>query len=99
VTSSEALREVYGPNAAKKIAREFGVAIVTAKVWLAGRFPLARHEELARHIRAELARQETRRAEIRRQWAGGNVETNRAVDGVRTGVASRKADRLGRKVT
>jgi hypothetical protein len=37
-----ALRLVYGPNAAKKIARKFGIAVVTAKFWLSGRTPAVR---------------------------------------------------------
>lgn len=74
------LREVYGPNAAKKIARRFGVAIVTAKVWLAGRFPENRTQELASIVREELDRIDARNKEIRMQLGltngGWNMETS-----------------------
>lgn len=66
VTEAAILRDVYGPNASKKIARRFGVAVVTAKVWLAGRFPEARTLELAAAVREELDRIDARNAEIRR---------------------------------
>jgi hypothetical protein len=52
------LRLVYGPNAAKKIARRFGIAVVTAKLWLAGRAPSAREREIARALIAECDRLE-----------------------------------------
>lgn len=65
------LRDIYGPNAAKKIARQFGVAVITAKVWLAGRFPEHRTQELARAVEAELARIEARNTEIRNQLGIG----------------------------
>lgn len=100
------LRTVYGPNAAKKIGREWGVAVVTAKLWLAGRFPLVRRDELARRIVAELDRQDVTRAEIRRRWAGDASAETSAVDsdrvGVRLGrpsVGGPQAEPLGRKVS
>ena len=66
-TPADALRIAYGPHAAKKIAREFNVALNTAKCWLAGRFPEARREELVQRIIAELDRQDIERDAIRRQ--------------------------------
>ena len=100
ITEAASLRLVYSPNAAKKIAREFGVAVATAKVWLAGRFPVARRDELAQRINAELDRQEAKRVEIRRQWAlGGGGEKDRALDSGRPHLARPQADRLGRKVS
>lgn len=81
ISEATALREVYGPNAAKKIARDFGVAVITAKLWLSGRFPMARREDLAAKIRTELNRRDALSAEIRRQWCdGGDGEEDRAVD-------------------
>lgn len=65
------LRDVYGPNAAKKISRRFGVAIITAKVWLAGRFPETRTQELAIVVREELDRIDARNKEIRRSLGIG----------------------------
>jgi hypothetical protein len=93
------LRAVYEPHAAKKIAREFGVAVVTAKIWLSGRFPIARQEELRRRIVAELDRQDLIRAEIRRRWSGETSEANSAVGRGRAGLARAKADRLGGAMT
>lgn len=58
------LRAVYGPNAAKKIARRFGIAVVTAKLWLAGRTPTAREVEIARAIKEECARVKAMIAQI-----------------------------------
>lgn len=66
------LRDVYGPNAAKKIARRFGVAVVTAKVWLAGRFPETRTRELAAVVAAELDRIDERNKQIRERLGIGN---------------------------
>ena len=99
MTEAASLRLVYSPNAAKKIAREFGVSVATAKVWLAGRFPVARRDDLAQRINAELDRTEAMRAEIRRQWAGGGGEKDRALDSGRPHLAGPQADRLGRKVS
>lgn len=70
VTAATDLRFVYGPNAAKKIARRFGVAVVTAKLWLAGRTPAAREQEIARTLLAECSRLETIIADTRRRWEG-----------------------------
>ncbi|MGE5151192.1 MAG: hypothetical protein ACM3II_13810 [Rhodospirillaceae bacterium] len=96
ITEAAALREVYGPHAAKKIARDFGVAIVTAKLWLAGRFPMARRDELAQRIRAELDRRDAISAEIRRRWAtGGAVETDGVVARGRAVVDRAQADGMG----
>jgi hypothetical protein len=85
-SAAQALRVVYGQGAAKKIARDFGVAVVTAKLWLAGKrkFPMARREDLARRIIAELDRQDQQRAEIRRQWGSyaGSYETNGSMGSV-----------------
>lgn len=99
ISEAAALREVYGPNAAKKIAREFRVAVVTAKVWLSGRFPMTRRDELAERIRARLDRRDELSAEIRQIWAsGGAGETIRAVDSGQARVDRTPPDRLGRKV-
>lgn len=69
VTSqAAALRLVYGPNAAKKIARKFGIAVVTAKVWLSGRTPVARQHEIARALLDECVRLEALAAETRQRW-------------------------------
>lgn len=61
-------RLVYGPCAAKKIARQFGIAVVTAKLWLSGRAPTSREKEIARVMLAECDRLETRIADTRRRW-------------------------------
>lgn len=37
------LKQAFGPNAAKLIAAEFGVAVDTAKGWLAGHMPANKH--------------------------------------------------------
>jgi hypothetical protein len=72
MNEAAALRFVYEPNAAKHIARDFGVSVAAAKLWLAGRFPLARRQELAARIQARLDERDALAAEIRRQWAGGS---------------------------
>lgn len=72
--ASVILRDVYGPNAAKKIARKFGVAVITAKVWLAGRFPESRTQELAAAVREELNRLDARNKQIREQLGIGDAE-------------------------
>lgn len=88
VTASAAmLRDVYGPNAAKKIARRFGVAVITAKVWLAGRFPEHRTRELALAVRDELDRIDRRNAEIRRQLE--QAESDRGIGEARDEAAGR----------
>lgn len=90
------LRFIYGPNAAKKIARDWGVAVVTAKLWLSGKFPMARREELAAHIRERLDERDGLSAAIRRQWTGGSGEENGSVDR-RHAVAHRdETDAVGR---
>ena len=100
VTSeSEALRFVYEPNAAKKIARDWGVAIVTAKLWLSGRFPVARREELAARITARLEERDAKSAAIRRQWAGGKVsEESGAVVRRRSVATGDETNTVGGKV-
>lgn len=65
--AAEILRDVFGANAAKKIAKRFDVAIITAKVWLAGRFPQTRLNELAAAVKEELETIERRHEEIRKQ--------------------------------
>jgi hypothetical protein len=65
--TAAALRLVYGPNAAKKIARQFGIAVVTAKLWLSGRTPAARHYEIARELIEEAIRAEHLIVETRRR--------------------------------
>lgn len=97
-TAAADLREAYGQNAAKKIARDFGVAVVTAKVWLAGRFPMARREELAHRIAAKLDERDARSAEIRRRWSGGDGEEDRAVDRGHAVAHRAQTDGLGGEV-
>lgn len=101
------LRDVYGTNAAKKIARRFNVAVITAKVWLAGRFPEARTEELARAVGEELSRLEARHQQIRTQLGisngtVGDVEASGEAGGFAAGgsaAAPGKADAgMGRDV-
>lgn len=82
------LRDVYGPHAAKKIARRFGVALITAKVWLAGRFPEHRTQELAAAVREELDRIDARNQEIRQRLGIGKTFEPRAEA---RGRASRRA--------
>jgi hypothetical protein len=75
VTAAAAiLRDVFGPHAAKKIARQFDVSIPAAKVWLAGRFPEHRTQQLIDAVRAEITRTNERNLEILRQLerSGGN---------------------------
>jgi hypothetical protein len=84
------LRDVYGPNAAKKVARDFGVSIPAAKLWLAGRFPQARTLELKSAVDAELARIEQRNTEIRKQLGlegrrGGNTQSGETRSGEAVG--------------
>lgn len=80
-TTAADLRFVYGSNAAKKIARDFGVAIVTAKLWLVGRTPAARHEEFRQALLGECDRLEARIGQIRKEWGisdgGAGSETGR----------------------
>lgn len=102
MTSAAAdLRLVYGPNAAKKISRRFGVAVVTAKLWLAGRTPAARHEEFRQALLAQADELDALVAGIRRRWEQEAVhETNSqrrdgAASGPAPAVARGKADRNG----
>lgn len=67
-TAASDLRLAYGPNAAKKIARKFGVAVVTAKLWLAGRTPAARHEQIRQALLAQADELEALVTDIRRRW-------------------------------
>jgi hypothetical protein len=90
MTAAADLRIIYGPNAAKKIARQFGIAVVTAKVWLSGRTPTARQGEIAEALLAECDRLETIIAETRKRWAIG--ETSDETLGV---VAREDLDRPG----
>jgi ribosomal protein S18 acetylase RimI-like enzyme len=90
VTTATDLRLVYGPNAAKKIARRFSVANVTAKIWLTGRLPQARRQEIARELIAECDRMEQRAVEIRRRW-----EAEAATNEATSTVAGDAADRSG----
>ncbi len=58
-------RTVYGACAAKKIARDFGIAIATATLWLSGNIPASRRRQIAAGLIVELDRQAAQRAEIR----------------------------------
>jgi hypothetical protein len=69
MTAAADLRLIYGQNAAKKIAREFGIAVVTAKVWLSGRTPTAREAEIGAALLAECDRLEALIAETRQRWS------------------------------
>ena len=98
MTAAADLRVIYGPNAAKKIARRFGIAVVTAKVWLSGRTPTARQGEIAAALLAECDRLEALIAETRKRWATGatSVETTGFVAGQhpdRTGQTPRRVRR------
>ena len=83
------LRRVYGPHAAKKIARRFGVAVVTAKLWLAGRTPAARHEEFRQELLAQADELEALVADIRRRWEQKEVADGTDGGTRRRGEASR----------
>lgn len=67
--AASSLRLIYGPNAAKKIAREFDVAVVTAKTWLAGRIPAGRERQIALALIAECDRVDALIAETRKNLA------------------------------
>lgn len=102
-TAATDLRLVYGPNAAKKIARKFGVAVVTAKLWLAGRTPAARHEQIRQALLAQADELDAMVADIRRRWEQEATDetdssaTRRvgAAPGSRVAVARGEADRDG----
>jgi hypothetical protein len=96
MTAATDLRVVYGPNAAKKIARRFGIAVVTAKVWLSGRTPTARQGEIATALLAECDRLETIIAETRQRWATGATsdETTGFVAGQDPDQPGQKAGRI-----
>ncbi|HEV2098604.1 MAG TPA: hypothetical protein VGR45_06715 [Stellaceae bacterium] len=90
MSDAAALRAVYGPHAAKKIATRFGVAVVTAKTWLSGGIPPARRRQMARELLAEMDRQDAERAEIRRRLqgeTGGMGGFDRAVVGAADALA------------
>lgn len=55
-TAAAILRDVYGHGATKKIARRFNVSVHAAKVWLDGRFPESRTQQLAAIVREDIAR-------------------------------------------
>lgn len=76
INAAADLRLVYGPNAAKKIARRFGIAVVTAKLWLSGCAPTAREQEIAGALLAECTRLEELIADTRRRWEGPAHEQN-----------------------
>ena len=99
-SEAAALREVYGPCAAKKIARDFGVAVITAKTWLNGRVPPARAEELRRQILARLDERDRLSAEIRREWLGGRAREMAVAEDRRLAFEDRAtADRLVGELT
>lgn len=88
MTSAAAdLRLVYGPNAAKKIARRFGVAVVTAKLWLAGRTPVARHEQIRQALLAQADELDAMVADIRRRWEQEATDEQRDSETRRVGAA------------
>ncbi len=65
LTIAADFRTVYGACAAKKIARDFGIAVVTATLWLSGNIPASRRRQIAAGLIVELDRQAAQRAEIR----------------------------------
>lgn len=85
ITAALALRTVYGQCATKKIARAFGVSLDTAKVWLTGRLPQARRQEIAAVLLAECDRIERELSAIRLTW-GSDVTHDQ-----NTGASTRKA--------
>ncbi len=60
------LRDLLGPHAAKQIARRVGIAVITAKVWLSGKLPSARHLDVALLLDEQLDLLDRRNAEYRR---------------------------------
>ena len=83
------LRDLFGRNAAKKIAREFNISVRTAKAWLAGLFPESRTNELVAVTRKELELIDARHRKIRKDLGIEDEER-------RGGAASRSA--MGRGV-
>lgn len=83
-------RLVYGPGAAKKIARRFGIAVVTAKLWLAGRAPSAREREIAAALLSECDRIEALIAETRQRWERLSNEPSEADSFMGRGKADRR---------
>lgn len=55
--TAELLHMALRENAAKKLAREFGVAVVTAKYWLYVNIPVYRLKEVLAFAKQELLRQ------------------------------------------
>ena len=90
------LRLVYGHGAAKKIARRFGIAVVTAKSWLAGHSPSAREQEIARALIADCLELERAIADTRRRWAEVADATGGAVAGGTVDCGGAAAGRVGR---
>ncbi|HEV2100519.1 MAG TPA: hypothetical protein VGR45_16570 [Stellaceae bacterium] len=67
------LRAVFGAHAAKKISRVFGISIPTAKVWLDGRLPAARRDEISAVLDIELSVQHQRIVALRQAIAAGRA--------------------------
>ncbi len=99
LTIAADFRVIYGSCAAKKIARDFGVAIVTATLWLSGQVPASRRRQIAAGLIVELDRQDALRAEVRRRLR--EIVENET-SGSRTemlGARSRARARMGRPET
>lgn len=80
--AAASMRLVYGPYAAKKISRRFGIAVRTAKKWLTGQTPTDRELEIAHALIAECDRLEALIAETRSRWQGvvdESSQTSRSV--------------------
>ena len=63
MSAAMAARLIYGAGVAKKLARDMGIAVITAKIWLANGVPAARRAEMGQILLAEFER---RNAEIDR---------------------------------
>jgi hypothetical protein len=61
------MREVFPTNGPKLLARLMNVPIRTAKCWYYGNLAKARQREVILGLIQEMARQDERRAEIRKQ--------------------------------
>lgn len=75
-----AFRELYGEGGVdKRIAWDFSVAVVTAKLWKTGKVPRSRIRQTAAALVLEFDRQDAQRIEIRRKMldiAEGRVGTS-----------------------
>ena len=101
-SQADDLRAVFGPHAAKKISRKFGIAVVTAKLWLSGRTPAARETEIAAALLTECDRLEAQIAATRRRWghiANAHDQKGRTKNGGMVNRARPTPHRVGSAVT